>query len=395
MKITLLHYRYAPAVAGVERIMEEHARLAADAGHEVTVLTGSQESVPGADRRVRVVALPELAGNSTIPPMPPCFPAQVGVVSAALRPFLENADIVLVHNVLTMPFHMACTAALWQLADELPQGRIVNWVHDLAAANPDYTLGSEPPFDLLRRHHPAMRVVAISDHRARQFADLTGDTVDALIPNGIDLAGSLGLTPSVARFAREERLQDAGLLLLQPARILSRKNIELGLRVLAELKTRGWDARLLVTGAPDEHNASSADYHRELLELRRSLALEREVLFINSFFAVTNADLASLYALVDVLWFPSRHEGFGLPVIEGALNRILIFCADVPPMNTFPLPTAEFFDLDAGPVRIVDQLEAFLGRNASFLQARRAVLKRFAWDAVWPLIESFISTSNL
>jgi glycosyltransferase involved in cell wall biosynthesis len=375
MKIVLIHYRYAPAIGGVELVMEQHARFLADAGHEVTVLTGSGS---GSDARVRVVILPELLDRS---------PSAVAAAEAAFAPWLEWADRVVAHNVLTMPFAPACTAALWRLAERFPAGRVINWVHDLAALNPDYAVSGD---DLLRQRSPAMRVVAISEWRARQFAQLTGTPLDeiAVVPNGIDPVGFLNLTPRVARFARERRLLEAEVILLQPARILRRKNIELGLRLVAELKSRGCRATLLVTGAPDPHNASSARYRQELLTLREALGVEEEALFVSDFFPVAKADLASLYALSDVLWLPSRDEGFGLPMLEGALHRILLFCADRSPMNTLGLPGAEFFDPDSEPGEIADRL--LRGKNKLFLEARRAVIERFAWEAVWPQIAAVL-----
>lgn len=402
MKITLLHYRYVPAFAGVELVMEQHARLFADDGHEVTVLTGSPESVPARDRRVKVVVIPELTKEHPLriaadneaadsPSIAPHFDALVLTTRNALRPFLQEAGAVFIHNVLTMPFHLACTVALWQLADELPAGRLVSWVHDLAAVNPDYAIPSNVPWTLLRRRHPAIRVVAISDLRARQFEALTGTAPDAVIPNGIEPLDFLSLTPRVAQFVAEHRLLDADLLLFQPARIVRRKNIELGIRLVAELKSRACRAKLLITGAPDGHNVSSELYRSELQDLRRRLDVEDDIRFINEFFPVTKNDLASFHRVADVLWFPSRQEGFGLPVLEAAVSRLLIFCADVEPMNTFPLSTAEFFDPAAEPNQIADQLLRFLKKNSSFPDTRRNVILRFAWQAIWPQIQKLLT----
>ena len=391
MKIALLHTRYVPAVAGVELILEQHARLFAEAGHEVTVLTGSGES---RDDRVRVEILPELASPTT----------GAEATEAALRPYLEGveaADCVFAHNVLTMPFHLGCTAALWRLADRLPPGRVINWVHDLAAANPDYRAadylakGAEAAngkegWALLSRRHPAMRVVAISEWRAAQFEELTGEPVDAVIPNGIDPLGHLNLTPRVAQLAAEHRLLDSDVILFQPTRILRRKNIELGLRLVAELIERGCRARLLITGAPDGHNPASAAYHAELLDLRERLGLGKSVLFLSELFPVAKGDLAALYTLADVLWFPSKQEGFGLPVLEGVLHRLPVYCADLPPMNAFGLPGVEFFDPAGNPAELSGHFLRFLEKHSAFLQTRRAVAGRFSWEVLWPKIEALL-----
>lgn len=439
-KIVLLHYRYVPAVAGVELVLEQHARLLADAGDEVVVLAASGVS---RDARVKVVLLPELArgfdaGVEGAKRRAERDERAVQEAVEAMQPWCEWADAVLVHNVLTMPFALPCTVALWRLANELPAGRVVNWVHDLAAMNPDYaasfplrdeaalahsaeggakvlreTLDAHDAYDvhlahlaraekgfeasaawlLLSRRHPKMRVVAISEWRAEQFWKMTGEKVEAVVPDGIDPVGLLGLSDAVAQFARRERLLDPtahDVVLLQPARVLRRKNIELGIELVAALRERGCRARLLVTAAPDGHNPASVKYHEELLALRVARGVEREVCFVSEFFPVTRGDLVGLYSVSDVLWFPSRQEGFGLPLLEGMLHRMLVFCADVPPMNAFGLSSGEFFDPEGDPGAVAEQLLTVLREKAPLLHARREVLMRFAWDAVWPRLDALL-----
>lgn len=391
----MVHYRYGPAVAGVELVLEQHARLLVRAGYEVVVLGAEGES---AEPHVKVVHVPELRRALETE-------ADVAAAMAALRPWCEWGEVVFVHNVLTMPFGLAATVALWRLADEMPKGRFVNWVHDLAALNPDYAsmfpsgAGAGPgglrekALRLLRQRHLKMRVVAISEWRARQFQEMTGEAVDTVIPNGMDPIRFLGLSEELGRFVEEQRLLAPGetdVVLFQPARVLRRKNIEAGIRLVAALRERGCRARLLVTAAPDGHNPASAAYHAELLALRRELQVEREVSFISEFFAVSDRDLAGLYQVSDVLWFPSRQEGFGLPLLEGILHRMIIFCADAPPMNDFGFAGVEFFDPDASGEAVAEQLLRVLKERAPLFQARRDVLTRFAWDAVWPRLDALL-----
>jgi glycosyltransferase involved in cell wall biosynthesis len=68
--------------------------------------------------------------------------------------------------------------------------------------------------------------------------------------------------------ARRLDLLRADLLLLLPARITRRKNIEFALEVLASLRREGGqDARLLVTGPPGPHNPGNLAYLEQLLQL--------------------------------------------------------------------------------------------------------------------------------
>ncbi len=416
MKITLLHYRYTPSLAGVELVMEAHARLLKSAGHEVTVVAAS-----GSSSEVRVVLLPELSDQHplfapaqaeldalrTLPPERqkaartpgalPAFQAMVAATRAALEPWCAAADRVIVHNILTMPFHLPATVALWELVETLPPERLISWVHDLAPLNSDYPAchpGAPWPWTLLSQRHPAIEQVAVSPARARDFEALTGTHVDFIVPNGLDPFGFLNLTPAVENFVRDQRLLKADLLLLHPTRLVRRKRIELGFDLLLALREKGCRAKLLITGAMDEHNPDGLRYLEELLLLRNQLGLSpRDACFLHSHFPVTKRDLVSLYSLCDVLWMPSRSEGFGLPLLEGSLHRMLLFCTNVAPMNTLGLPNAEFFDPALPPSRLASQLLTALEPRSRFRKARNEVVRRFAWEALLPDIEATLGVN--
>jgi hypothetical protein len=77
-------------------------------------------------------------------------------VRDALAPVLAGQEVVVMHNLLTMPFHPGLTEALWQLADDLTSVRFLAWVHDLAACNPDYDVKAPQ----LSKLYQAMQPVA-------------------------------------------------------------------------------------------------------------------------------------------------------------------------------------------------------------------------------------------
>ena len=366
LKIALVHYTYSPVIGGVEIVMAEQARLFAEHGHEVTVIC--DQGVSG-DPRVRVALLPDTRDAAEL--------AQV------LEEWLAGHDVVFLHNVATMPFHLGLTAALWRVADRLPAVRFIAWLHDIAACNPDYDVASrtEAPWTLLSRAHPRYGFVAVSDLRRRQWEELTGARC-RVIPNGLDPSRLLGLTETVAALARRHHLLEREIVLLHPTRLLRRKNVELGLRVTAALKAAGRSCAYVVTGPPDAQNAVSRDYAAELLALRAELGLEDDALFLHDAGPVEERDLASLFALADALFFPSRQEGFGLPILEAALHRLPIFCAAIEPLDTLLTHGVMHFELDAAPAQIALKIAVQLGMLDSW-QARNQVRRQYAWPAVY------------
>jgi glycosyltransferase involved in cell wall biosynthesis len=171
-------------------------------------------------------------------------------------------------------------------------------------------------------------------------------------------------------------------VLLHPARLVRRKRVEVSLRVVAALKETGRTAALLVTGPPDLHNAQSVAYAAELHAMRDELGLQEHALFLHPDVAVTRDDLPSLYQVADALLFPSRDEGFGLPLLEAALHRMPLFCTDVPPLNSAAPPLRHLFAPAVAPRELADMIAREIDAS-SVAQARKVVARDFAWESIY------------
>jgi glycosyltransferase involved in cell wall biosynthesis len=291
MRIAILHYSLAPVIGGVERLIEDQAVALRRLGHEVQCM-----DQPSAFRHW----LEGVRGQRA-----------------------SGEVAVLVHNLFTMPFDLRWTRELTRLAARHGWIRWVNWIHDISACNPHYAHlnWSEPP--------PQALHVAISPQRKRQWLELTGlpSHQVQVIANGIDRQRILGITPRVAALG----LGDAELVLVQPARLVRRKNIELGIALMAHWKKRGRRARLVVTGAVDPHQPGAGlQYFNELQSLVATLGVEQEVCLAGLEGPLSEEDVRSLYQLADALFFPSTSEGFGLPLLEALAHRLPVFCTDLP-----------------------------------------------------------------
>jgi hypothetical protein len=148
MRVALLHYSAQPIVGGVEKIMAAHVRLFCDAGHEVKIICRGGEA--------------DLLLKGRDP-------------YAELKRGLGGAEVVFAHNVLTMPFDMELTEAVWRISAEEPQKRWIAWIHDLAAVNPHYEYDwNSAPWERLGQACAAFEYVTISPLRARQFPETNG-----------------------------------------------------------------------------------------------------------------------------------------------------------------------------------------------------------------------------
>lgn len=364
MRIALVHYAAPPIVGGVERVIEQQAKILSDYGHEVVVVCGNEGAkVPVAEMRI----LPGLKANVVLDD------AEGDQLFKDLATALKGADVVLVHNMLTMPFNWTASSVLARLSRDLPEVRFVNWVHDVDVSPEAFTA-----LDVRVVH------VAVSEVRRRHFSERLRVPVSEcrLIPNGVDVADALGLTPSVAEFVWQSELLDRELVLVHPTRVLARKNIEMGLAITAALRDAGCDVAYVVTGAPDPHRKESAAYAERIRELILQLGLEDRVHFISRDFPLMNADVASLYRVADALIFPSRSEGFGLPLVEAALHRLPVFCSDIPPHREVAGDFAVFFDLASPPEEVARLVLESVGSDQCST-VRKTVMRRFGWKHIF------------
>src|SRR5207302_814073 len=133
LKIGLVHYSAPPVIGGVESIVGAHARLLREAGHDVRLVAGQgdAELVPELDslhEEVESVTSVLATGR-----LPRGYRALRDRLKKALEPLLRDRDVVVAHNVLTMPFNLPAAEALLGLGRPL-----VAWTHDLAWINPRY-----------------------------------------------------------------------------------------------------------------------------------------------------------------------------------------------------------------------------------------------------------------
>lgn len=398
MKVGLLHYTGPPTIGGVERTLAFHARLLADAGHQPVLVVGRGQSfdervpvwrVAALDSRApRVVRLRAALEQGFVPEE---FHTLRRRLADLLAPRLAHLEVVIVHNALTLHKNLPLTAALWDLhqASRLP--KLIGWYHDLAWDRPqDRVLLYEGyPWDLLRRPWPGVTHVAVSAAQQQRLAILYGIAPDEIrvVPPGVDPADFSRWTDHTRTIIERCRLLEADAVLLLPARITRRKNIEFALHVLATLRQQtGLDFRLVVTGPPGPHTPANQAYLQRLLDLCTKLTLEEAAHFLYRLdprrpFEVDDATLSDLFRLADALFMPSLAEGFGIPLLEAGLARLPIFCTDLPPFAESAQDLATYFAPQADPQQVADLIAAQLLRDRAYRMRRRAQ-RDYSWQRI-------------
>jgi glycosyltransferase involved in cell wall biosynthesis len=406
--IAIFHYATPPIVGGVESTIYHHARLLIQSGYDVSIITGRGEAfhpsmsfhlIPEIDsRHPRVLEVGELLSQGKISSQ---FESLRDLLITRLSAILSHADATIAHNVLTLHKNLPLTAALYRLSDE-GVTRLIAWCHDFAWQDALYTSDLHPgyPWDLLRTPWPGVRYVVVSEHRRLQLAtllDIPESEISVVTP-GVDVGNFLKLEPLTQRLIEKLDLLNADPLLLLPARITRRKNIQFAIRVTAALKRHKPRATLVITGPPGPHNVKNIAYLDSLKSLREELGVTDQVHFLyeqgqeGQPLHVPDEVVADLFHLADLLFFPSRREGFGIPVLEAGLARLPVFAADIPPVHESAANLAELFDLNDDPKGLAEIIANRLADNRAY-KLKRRVLERFTWQKIVeskliPIIES-------
>jgi len=409
MRIYLLHYSSPPIVGGVESVLAHHARLMANAGHEVTILAGRGEQF---DERIKVRILPrldsrheevmEVKGLLDKGKYTPSFDALRDEIKKELLEKLKGCDILIAHNVASLSKNLALTAVLNEGSQTPNFPKLVLWHHDLAWTTPRYRdeLHDGYPWDLLRKPRADINYITISKFRQQELAGLFNCPTERLevIYNGVDPHELLGLSQPGLALIERLNLREAGLILLMPVRVTQAKNIELAIRLAAALKERDIHSKIILTGPPDPHDQNNMTYFQSLLALRQKLQVEKEMCFVyesgpdaNQPNMVDMQIVGDLFRVSDALFMPSHREGFGMPILEAGLVGLPVFCTAIPAAEELGGKDVTIFSAELDPHDVAELIMNRMENNSSW-RLRRRVRQSLTWQSIFqqsilPLLE--------
>lgn len=173
----------------------------------------------------------------------------------------------------------------------------------------------------------AAHIVAVSHYTKKTIQDYYGLPSERItvIPNGVDTTmfhpiDNFSETIGYENLCRELKIAKGQPLVLYVGSDHPRKNVGVAVQAFAKFAEMHPQAVFIKVG---EAGLSAG---RELLlqEIDR-LKLRESVRFVGN---VTDERLNELYNLADVLIFPSRFEGFGLPPLQGMAAGTPVVCSN-------------------------------------------------------------------
>ena len=271
---------------------------------------------------------------------------------AVVGPLADRRGVEVLHSVaLTAPFRTRAASVI-TIAD-------VTWLREPETVGPVTAL-------LWRALVPrgarrAERVITLSEAARREIVEdlrVQPGRVD-VVPCGRGSEISAKVTDE-HELRRRLGLGDRRVVLAVSA--LSRhKNLPLLLHALVRVREANPDVVLVIPGNPSKHG-------RELERLAEELGVD-EALCLPGW--VSNADLEALYRAAACFVFPSRREGFGMPVLEAMARSVPVACSNASAVPEVAGDAALYFAPDR-PEEIAGSIERLLGdpQLASELVAR-------------------------
>jgi len=186
-----------------------------------------------------------------------------------------------------------------------------------------------------------------------------------VIPNGMNIKEFLEIDDSVFEIVEKNGLLDRFPVILSPVNIIERKNIEFSLDILFHLKKVYPNLAYVLTGKISHHK--EGEKYLEILNKKiDKYFLKNNVIFLNEFIkrSLDKSEIHDFYSLCDIIFYFSKSENFGLPLLEAALTKTPIFLSNLLVFKEVGGDNFTYFDCEnTKPEDVAKNIVDFLENN--------------------------------
>jgi len=368
----------------------------------VTLLTGAG-SIEGKNLKTSIVTdlnpdsphVREIQRVLRFGSLPEFYEYRMQILQRRIEAEIGNINTVMIHNIMTMPFNLTATEAFWNYIQKYPDKKYYLWTHDMAWLIEEHKsyLYDRKPWSLLKTPLPNVTYITVSEFRKRQLAELLNIPRRRIkvIPNVIKYQDFLKFDEVTTPLIENLNLFSRYPIVLIPARIIPRKNVERSLQIIARLKRHYPGIIGIVTGTLEKEGTEWTPYSQKLLDLIASEDLRDSVVFLGDVFAnlqipqsKNRSVVRDLYFISHLVLYPSLDEGFGLPILEAGIARIPLVLAQIPVFREVANEGVLYLPFDESVEYNTDRIVNFLTENQSHSDILfNRVLTHYNWDNLW------------
>jgi mannosylglucosylglycerate synthase len=345
-KVALVHFAYPPNVGGVEILVKEHADFLISKGFMVKILTGSGKDDQG---RIKVVQNDKFASLGEYRPEMQESVLSKGIINdsfmglakdieSVLEKELRYVSTLIIHNVMTVHRNLPLNMALREYAKKHKEINILVWVHDHVYINEEkvkedlgHIYHSPEINKLLTEPIIGAKYIVVSDVLKQVLLKVMKiDPTEVLvIPGGVAIKKTFGIADDLWSWISYKDILNRFPVFISPANILERKNIEYAIDLVYEIKKKHPHTLLIISGKTSVHR-NTDEYYSKLKKKVVDLGIKDNVSFISEeLHTLSYSELTILYRLSTAVFYFSKSENFGIPVIEAAVHKTPIFTSDL------------------------------------------------------------------
>jgi len=316
------------------------------AGYEPTVIVHDTAEPEGiyAHPAVKIAYIPNVACHNEVR-KDDTFEEDVAALEAALFSILEEADVVLSHDIIYQPACLKHNFASRRIAKRLPKIKWLHWIH--SATSPDLVNQIQPVFgdeylNLIKTPFPNSLYIYPETYTIPAVARNYGVDVDTVkhVPHATDICGYLGVDKYVEKLCYEKGILEADAVCTYPIRLDRGKQVEYVIKTMAMLKDFNLKVKVIIV---DFHSTGGdkLTYRDELKEIAIDYGLSKDELIWTSeeyeewSHEVPQSVVRNFFLLSNVFIMPSVSETYSLITQEAMLcGNVVVLNQDFPPFRS-------------------------------------------------------------
>ena len=273
------------------------------------------------------------------------FKADVEALKKKLIENLKDCQVVLTHDLIYQPESLKMNfAARYAVRDgDLKHILWLHWVH--SATSPQ-TLGKELKqndayFDVVAQRFPNSFVVFPNSYSIPRVARNFGYEEDQVkvVHHTTNWPGFAKWDALVTQLVMEKNMLDADAICVYPARLDRGKQVDVNIKIMAQLKKLNYSVRMIVV---DFHSTGGdkVTYRDEMKKMAIDWGLnDQDLTFTSEYhpswhYSVPSKSVHDLFEVSNVFILPSKSETYSLVAQEAALmGNLLILNHDFAPFR--------------------------------------------------------------